>query len=79
MGGLVWDYLGTWVAGGPVSQFRQMHEQNSLCLSEDGIWEHYENNQYHVEKLCGIKGFLIASEMNLMDDFTQSAYIFPHW
>lgn len=36
MGGLVWDYLGTWVAGGPVSQFRQMHDKTHFACRRTG-------------------------------------------
>lgn len=33
MGGLVWDYLGTWVAGGPVNWKRRLHDRTH-CADE---------------------------------------------
>lgn len=45
----------------PCLSARTDARQISLCLSEVGMWEHYESEQNHVEKLGGIKGFHEAS------------------
>ena len=60
MGGMVWDYLGTWVAGVPVSQLDHCTTNLTLLVMGRDMRALYKSNYSHVERFNEMKYFLKA-------------------